>query len=140
MLNPQEAEVLIKRIPDQISPEDRRAACSVVIGFRDGKSLSEITKYYWLESQIALQWWNFFNFSEVRPAEKQKRGVKTSKLDDFIKSNIGKELKSSDIIEQCGITTPTFYNYLNANRGFFKKIGRGNYLILDPMIERKHDK
>jgi hypothetical protein len=140
MLSLQEAEVLIKRIPGQISPEDRRAACSIIIGFRDGKSLGEITRYYWLESQLALKWWDFFNFSEVRPIEKQKRGVKTSKLDEFIKSNIGKELKSSEIIDKCEITTPTFYNYLNANRGYFKKISRGSYLILDPALERKQDK
>jgi hypothetical protein len=140
MLNHQEAEKLIKQLPKNLDHEDRRASCSVVIGFRDGKSISEICRYYWLDPATAQKWWNYFNFSEFRPAEKRKRGVKMSKLDEFIKSNIGKTLKSSEIIELCEITTPTFYNYLNANRGYFKKIGRGNYLIIDPVLERKQDK
>lgn len=140
MLSTQEAEKLFKRIPRGISPESHRAACSVVTGVKDGKSLKEITTYYWLSNELAQEWWDFFNFSEVRPLEKKKRGAKTSKLDIFIKSNIGKTLKSTEIIDQCEITTPTLYNYINANRGFFKKVSRGQYLIIDPAEQRKSDK
>lgn len=139
MLSHQEAEKLISQIPAPISPEDRRAACSVVIGVRDGKTLSEITRYYWLPEELGKKWWDFFGFSDIKPTERKKRGIKTAKLDQFVKSNIGKTFKSTEIIEQCEITTPTLYNYINANRGFFKKVGRGNYLILDPNLERKRN-
>lgn len=140
MLNTQEAEKLIQRIPRGISPESHRAACSIVTGVKDGKSLKEIVTYYWLSNELAQEWWDFFNFSEVRPLEKKKRGAKTSKLDGFIKSNIGKTLKSTEIIDQCEITTPTLYNYINANRGYFKKVSRGTYTIIDPNLERQASK
>lgn len=109
-------------------------------GVKDGKSLKEITTYYWLSDELAQEWWDFFNFSDVRPVEKKKRGAKTSKLDIFIKSNIGKTLKSTEIIEQCEITTPTLYNYINANRGYFKKVSRGTYEIINPDLERRASK
>lgn len=140
MLSIQEAEKLIQRIPSNISPESRRAACSIITGVKDGKSLKEITTYYWLSNELAQEWWDFFNFSDVRPVEKKKRGAKTSKLDIFIKSNIGKTLKSTEIIEQCEITTPTLYNYINANRGYFKKVSRGTYEIINPDLERRASK
>ena len=140
MLSTQEAEKLIKKIPRGISPEENRTACSVVTGVKDGKSLKEIKTYYWLSDELANKWWDFFNFSDMGVVEKKKRGNKTSKLDSYIKSNIGKTLKSSEIIESCEITTPTLYNYINANRGFFKKVSRGQYLIIDPAEQRKSDK
>ena len=72
---------------------------------------------------------------------------KTLKISNFetlegkgIKANIGETLLSSDIIEKCGISTPTFYNYMNANRGQFKRVSRGSYLIMDPSKERKEAK
>lgn len=140
MLSTQEAEKLIKRIPRGISQEENRTACSVVTGVKDGKSLKEIKTYYWLSDELANKWWDFFNFSDTSVIEKKKRGSKTSKLDSYIKSNIGKTLKSNEIIEQCEITTPTLYNYINANRGYFKKVSRGCYLIVDPAQERKAEK
>lgn len=140
MLNIQEAEKLIKKIPRGISPEENRTACSVITGVRDGKSLKELIHYYSLNAEMAERWWNRFNFSDVAPEEKKRRGGKTAKLDEYIKSNFGKTLKSNDIIEQCEITTPTLYNYINSNRHFFKKVARGTYLILDPEAERKEAK
>jgi len=137
MLSPVQAERLIQSLPRPISPEDNRTACSVITGVRDGKTLSQIISYYSLSHDLAQKWWNKFNFSEVSPVEKKKRGAKTSKLDAFIKENIGKTLKSNEIIEKCEITTPTLYNYINANRGFFKKVSRGTYEILNPEVERK---
>ena len=140
MLSPVQAERLIQSLPHPISPEDNRTACSVVTGVRDGKTLSQIISYYSLSHDLAQKWWDKFNFSEVSPIEKKKRGAKTSKLDSFIKDNIGKTLKSNEIIEKCEITTPTLYNYINTNRGYFQKIKRGEYLIIDPNIKRMEDK
>jgi hypothetical protein len=140
MLSHQEAEKLIKRIPQNISNEDRRVACSVITGVRDDKPLSEIIKYYWLPEEVAQKWWDFFSLSDVKATERKKRGAKTAKLDNFIKSNIGKTFTSNEIVSQCEITVPTLYNYINANRGFFKKVSRGTYLIIDPEQQRKQEK
>ena len=136
MLSIQEAEKLIQKIPRGISPESHRAACSIVTGVKDGKSLKEIITYYWLSNELAQEWWDFFNFSEVRPLEKKKRGAKTSKLDGFIKSNIGKTVTPKQVSEEVGISLPTFYNFYNANRGFFKKVKRGEFEIINPDVIR----
>lgn len=136
MLSPQEVEKYIARVPRTESPESQRTAASIVVGIKDGKTLTEIVKYYWLNEDLANRWWNEFGFGDLAPAERKKRGGKTSALDLFVKDNIGNTIKSSEIIEKCGITTPTFYNYMNANRGYFKKAGRGLYTIIDPSKER----
>jgi hypothetical protein len=34
------------------------------------------------------------------------------------------------------ISLPTFYNFYNANRGYFKKVKRGHFEILNPKEER----
>lgn len=140
MLSQLEVEKLIARVPRSSAPEDHRAAASVAIGARDDKSLVEIIKYYGINKELAVKWWTFFGFEGDMKLEKKKRGNKSSSLQDFIKANIGETLSSSDIIEKCGISTPTFYNYMNANRGQFKRVSRGSYLILDPSKERKEAK
>lgn len=137
MITQKELEDLLKKLPKNLSHEDHRVACSVATGVRDGKTLAEIIKYYWLPQDLAHEWWIKFNFDKSAPVERRKRGSKTAKLDLFIKENIGKTISSNEIIEKCEITTPTFYNYMNANRGFFKKESRGMYTILDPSKERE---
>ena len=123
MLTQHQVLDLISKIPPSADNHARRVACSVIIGVRDEKTLSEIVKYYWLPEEDAKTWWEFYGFDNVTKRERQKRTSKTSALDDFVKSNIGKTLKTADIVSQTGITAPTFYNYLNANRGWFKKVG-----------------
>jgi hypothetical protein len=34
------------------------------------------------------------------------------------------------------MSLPTFYNFYNANMGYFKKVKRGSFEILDPRQER----
>lgn len=136
MISQKEVENLLARVPRDLSHEDHRAAASVAIGVRDGKTLSEIIKYYWIQEDLAKKWWSEFGFDNSAPVERRKRGSKTAKLDSYIKESIGKTLTSNEIIEVCDITTPTFYNYLNANRGYFHKVARGQYKIIDPAKER----
>lgn len=140
MLSQNQVLELISKIPQSASNHDRRVACSVIVGVRDEKTLSEIVKYYWLPEEDAKTWWEFYGFDNVTKRERQKRTSKSSAIDDFVKSNIGKTLKTSDIISLTGITAPTFYNYLNANRGWFKKSARGEYTIVDPEELRKEEK
>jgi hypothetical protein len=44
------------------------------------------------------------------------------------------------MIEELGITLPTFYNFFNNNRAYFKKVGRGKFEILNPEEERRKEK
>lgn len=136
MITQKEVESLLARVPREASNEEHRIAASVAIGVRDGKTLSEIVKYYWIPSELAEKWWSNFGFDDIAPTERKKRGSKSAVLDLFIKSNIGQTISSNEIIEKCDITAPTFYNYLTANRGYFKKVSRGIYTIIDPSKER----
>lgn len=128
---------MIGIIPKSVSQEDYRTACSVVSGFYSNKSLFETIKYYSLDQMSAHHWWKFFSFDSGFGIEsKVKKGSKTQALDSFVKENIGKTFKSNEIIALCDITNPTLYNYINANRGSFKKVGRGCYEIIDSSEER----
>lgn len=147
-LNPKEDESyiinvnrLIKTIPAKTQQEDYRIACSVISGYFSNKSLLETIKYYSIDQMEAKKWWEFFCFHSAFGNEsKPKRGSKNQVLDSFVKENIGKTFKSSEIVVLCDITNPTLYNYITANRGAFKKVGRGLYEILDPNEERSKAK
>jgi hypothetical protein len=140
MLNQLEVEKLIASVPKSSSPEDHRAAASVAIGIRDDKSLAEIVKYYGINKELAMKWWTFFGLDGDSKLEKKKRGNKSSTIETYIKAHIGDTVSSADIIEGCEISTPTFYNFMNANRGYFKRVNRGLYTIVDPVQERKEAK
>jgi hypothetical protein len=133
-------EVLVKTIPSGISPEDHRTACSVISGAMNNKTYKEIVKYYSLSASLSEKWWGYFNFGDIEFREKNKRGSKSSSLDSFVKSNFGNIYKSSDIVKICNITNPTLYNFINANRGYFKKVSRGEYQIIDADSERIKEK
>lgn len=140
MLTSQQVERHLQSLPKEATGEDHRAACCIVYGVRDGRSLKEIKSYYSLSEEMAVKWWDYFNFGEIAKVDKKKRGSKTNVLDAYIKDNIGKILTSNSIIESCQISTPTLYNYINANRGYFHRVARGTYKITDPVEERAKDK
>lgn len=137
MLSQQEAEQLIRSVPRETSTHDLRVAASVVTGVRDDKTLSEIIKYYWLSEEDAKRWWEFFGFDNLKQRERSKRIDKTSLLNEFVRSNIGKTLSVKDICNQLNISGPTFYSYFNSYRQHFKKVQHGYYMIIDPEEERK---
>ena len=130
-------EQLIKLIPRNISSEDNRIACSVITGFCYGKTLKDCSKYYSLSKERSQYWWDFFNLSDEQPIDRPRRGSKTNSLESFVKDNIGKTFKTKDILQVCEITNPTLYNYINSIRGYFKKVGRGEYLLVDAQAERE---
>lgn len=114
-----------------------RIAASVVTGVRDDKTLSEIIKYYWLPEEDAKKWWEFFGFDNLKQRERSKRTDKASIVSDFVRENIGKTFTVKKICDLLKISNPTFYNFFNSNRQYFKKVSRGEYLIVDPEEERK---
>jgi hypothetical protein len=69
-----------------------------------------------------------------------KRSDKNNAIKKFLESNIGKTIKPQDLVDASGISMPTFYNFYNANRGYFKKVKRGQFEIIDPNAERDKDK
>ena len=132
MISQSTVEKLTKQIPMEATGEDRRAAYCVLGGIRDGKSAREITRYYSVELSLVEKWMNFFNIESDSSTAKAKRGRKGKDLNNYIKSNIGRTVTPKTVSEELGISLPTFYNFYNANRGFFKKIKRGEFQIINP--------
>lgn len=129
-------EPLIKTIPSGLEPEDSRAAYSVLVGFREDKSLKEICGYYSISEELGEKWWNYFKLSSNPESVGNKRGRKGKDLNNYIKSNFGKVITPKQLVEEIGISLPTFYNFYNANRHFFKKVSRGQFEIINPENER----
>lgn len=67
----------------------------------------------------------------------RKRSSKKNEIFEFLKGNIGEVLTPIEIAEACEISMPTMYNFINSNIGWFKKIKRGVYEIVDADEERK---
>lgn len=140
MLNPQQEKTLISMIPPNTDGEDRRAAYSVITGIRDEKSMTQIASYYSIDEGLVLKWYNFFSFEDKTSSSRGRRGRKGKDLTGYVKSNVGKTVTPKQISEEIGISLPTFYNFYNANRGYFKKVKRGEFEIVNPDHERNLSK
>jgi hypothetical protein len=118
-----------------------RIAASVFYGYHKGWNLSKIIKSYSLPQEAAQQIWNKFNFSESTVTEKKTRTrSKQNAIVDFLNTNSGKVITPADLAKDLNISLPTFYNFYNANRHYFKKVQRGVFEILNPQVERASSK
>lgn len=142
MITRKELDSLIKSLPRNISQEEWRTAACVATGVSYDKSLPDIIKTYSINSEVAKKWWNQFNFNDFGSPEptKKKKGKTSQVLSDFVKNNIGKTITANLIADECKVSLPTVYNFINSNRSWFKKVGRGLYLVLDAEEERKNAK
>lgn len=135
MLTNAQVDSYISKIPKDVLGEERRAASATITGFAHDKSIAEIASYYSISRDSVIKWMEFFNLSTTSEA-KRKRSSKSSSLTAYVQSNVGKEVTPKSVAEELGISLPTFYNFYNANRQYFKKIKRGIFEILDPQAER----
>lgn len=99
--------------------------------------MSEIIKYYWLPEEDARKWWEYFGFDNLKQRDRPKRNNKASVVDSFVRENIGSTFSVKEICALLNITGPTFYNFFNSNRQYFRKVQHGKYIILDPDEERR---
>jgi hypothetical protein len=140
MLSTQQEKTLIAMIPSDSAGEDRRAAYSVIAGIKDDKNMKQIATYYSVSDELVLKWYNFFSLEDRSVSTKGRRGRKGKDLTNYVKTNFGKTITPKLVVEELGISLPTFYNFYNANRGFFKKVKRGEFQIVDPSAERSASK
>lgn len=114
-----------------------RIAASVFYGYHKGWNLPKIIKYYSLPKDIAKDMWQRFNFTEKGGEEKVTRTrSKQDAIVGFLKTNVGKVVTPAEVSDNLSISLPTFYNFYNANRHYFKKVQRGKFEILNPEFER----
>lgn len=136
MLTRAQIENYVQEIPKEIDAEDRRAAYATITGFAEDKSIKEIQSYYSLSPEMVNRWMDYFKFTAERSERAGKRTSKTKKIESYLKDNVGKTVTPKQVAEEVGMSLPTFYNFYNANTGYFKKIQRGSFEILDPKQER----
>lgn len=140
MLSQQEENKYISAIPSEIDGEDRRAAYSVISGFRDQKSKAQIASYYSLSVDLVEKWYKFFNFNETGTQKKSGRGSKkTNAVLNFVQQNPGRIVTPKEVVAELNVSLPTFYNFFNSNRQYFKKLKRGEFEIVNPEDTRNND-
>lgn len=138
MITRNELDRLVSCLPKDLSTEDRRIASAVATGAHHDKSLPEIIKFYSLNKDTAKEWWDRFNFNDFGKSKTVEKKNKPQKaLQEFIKSNIGQEVSANYLAETCEVSLPTVYSFINNNRSWFKKVGRGKYEIIDSEKERE---
>lgn len=136
MLTRAQIDSYVKEVPEDIDADERRAAYSTITGYGEDKSIAEIAQYYSLSKDTVIRWMDYFNFSAERERSAGKRSSKTKMIESYLSSNVGKVVTPKQVAEEVGMSLPTFYNFYNANRSYFKKVKRGEFEILDPKAER----
>lgn len=114
-----------------------REASSVFYGYYKGWNLAKIVRHYSVPVDLAKEVWNKLGFGEQGGEVKVTRTrSKQETIVGFLKSNVGKVVTPAEVSQNLNISLPTFYNFYNANRHFFKKVKRGTFEILNPDVER----
>ena len=144
MISFQEKEKLVRIVNHSYHPqrpERGRAGYCVIIGYYENKSLSEICSYYMISEEDGLYWWNHFGFNEEmsKPTKKKSKN-KSADIFNYLKSKAGQEITVKQFTEECSISSPTAYKFINENIGWFKKVKRGVYEVVDADEERRKAK
>ncbi len=114
-----------------------REVASVYFGYYKGWNLSKIVRHYSVSADLAKNVWDKLGFGEQGGEIKvTKTRSKQETIVGFLKSNVGKVVTPAEVSSNLSISLPTFYNFYNANRHFFKKVKRGTFEILNPDAER----
>lgn len=144
MISLREKENLIKTVnnkiakekeknPEDLSEKARHGYC-VVTGIFYEKSLKEISSFYSVPFDQVQYWMKELSIDiEVRESKPKK---KKNNIFTWLKENVDKETTAKEIAENCGISLPTVYGFINSNIGWFKKVRRGTYIIVDAEKER----
>ena len=119
-----------------VKPDNHREAASVIYGHYKQWSPSKTAKYYNISEEIYEKYADMFNFKERMVKQMTRRKSKQDNIVNFLNGNVGKIVTPVQLATDVQISLPTFYNFYNANRGYFKKVKRGHFEILNPKEER----
>lgn len=118
-----------------VSGDEQRVVSSALTAIKYNMSASEASKYYGVPVSTIETIWAKHGFVG-KTSTTVKKSRKSNVIESWLKENIGKTITPKDVVEATGISMPTFYNFYNSNVGYFKKIKRGQFEILDPKVER----
>lgn len=131
-----EFESIYNRLISMVPVNDHREASCVIYGHYREWSPSKTCKYYSIDEETYLKYANLFNFTEKVVKEMTGRKSKQDNIVSFLNGNVGKVITPVQLATDVEISLPTFYNFYNANRSYFKKVKRGHFEIVDPKVER----
>lgn len=120
-------------------PEMERTGSSVFYGFHKNWALPKIVTYYNLNTDLANKAWAVFGFKQKGGSKVNKTRSKKEVITTYLKENVGQIVTPAKVSEEVQISLPTFYNFYNANRHFFRKTARGQFEILNPEAERTRE-
>lgn len=121
---------------DLSTPDMERTGSAVFYGYHKNWTLPKIVSHYNLSKDLAFNAWSTFGFEQKGGVKVNKTRSKKEVITAYLKQNVGQIVTPAKISEDVKISLPTFYNFYNANRHFFKKTGRGQFEILNPEVER----
>lgn len=131
-----EFDVICEKLISLVPSSNHREAYSVIYGHYRGWSPSKTIKYYNIDEQIYSKYAELFKFREKVVKEMTGRKSKQDNIVNFLNGNVGKVITPVQLATDVEISLPTFYNFYNANRSYFKKVKRGHFEIVDPKVER----
>lgn len=131
---------LIGTIKSTMDSTAERTASAVIYGYYKGWNLTKTVKYYNLEEEAAFFFWKHFNFKIKEGGQTMSRTkTKQNNIVTYLEKNVGQVVTPAKVSTDVSISLPTFYNFYNANRQFFKKVKRGQFEIVNPKEQRESE-
>jgi len=131
---------LISTIKSAMDPATERTASAVIYGYYKGWNLAKTVRYYNLEEAAATNFWKKFNFKIKEGGQIMGRTkTKQNNIVNYLEKNVGQVVTPAKVSTDVSISLPTFYNFYNANRQFFKKVKRGQFEIVNPKEQRESE-
>jgi hypothetical protein len=131
-----EFDSIFNRLISQVPVDNHREAASVIYGNYKNWTSSKTIKHYNLSEDSYNEYAELFGFKERGENTMAGRKSKQDTIVSFLTSNVGKVVTPVEVASGVEISLPTFYNFYNANRGYFRKVKRGHFEIIDPKQER----
>ena len=132
---------LMNTLESPMDSDNERTASSVIYSYYKNWSLLKAIKYYNLNQELAEKYWNHFNFKLKEGGQTMSRPkTKQNNIVSYLEKNVGEVVTPAKVSTDVSISLPTFYNFYNTNRQFFKKVKRGQFEIVNPEIERNLNK
>ena len=131
-----EFDAIFDRLISLVPVNNHREAACVIYGHYREWSPSKTCKYYNIDEETYSDYANLFKFTEKVVKEMTGRKSKQDNIVNFLNGNVGKVITPVQLATDVEISLPTFYNFYNANRSYFKKVKRGHFEIVDPKVER----
>jgi hypothetical protein len=131
-----EFDKVYQQLISKIPVGDHRVASCVIYGHYRDWGVQKTCKYYGISIEEYNHYSEIFNFKQRMVKEMTGRKSKQDNIVNFLKVNVGKVVTPVQVATGTEVSLPTFYNFYNANRSYFKKVKRGHFEIVNPEMER----